>query len=174
MSGIRWYVVHTKARAEWGVNKTLKERGYATFYPHYEGTVKHARKVIGVQKPAWPRYLLVGVGPDQGFYLINNCPGVSTVLHDADGPFEVPERIVARWRAQAHENGRLIDPPDGRTERKRFEKGEQVRIAKGAFEGFLATVELDAPKQVLVWVESERHKGKRAWIDRDDLESASP
>lgn len=100
----------TKARAEWGVHKELRRQGYATLYLHYQGKVKHARRVIAVLKPFFPRYLFVGLEDGQSLYDIAETRGVVAVLSNADGPLEVPSREIERLARGADADGRVDTP----------------------------------------------------------------
>jgi len=147
-----WVVVHTHNRAEWQANRALKDAGFVTLYLHYLATVKHARKVIAVNKPLFPRYLFVAVEPHQNFHDINVAQGVSTVLHDADGPLPLREADIVRLRAGADENG-LMASPKAVPDREKYKHGEKLRIIDGPLKGWDAVVILDNFEVIRVTVE---------------------
>lgn len=148
---LRWHAVHTNARAEWLAKSRLEEQAYAVFYPHFLGTVRHARKVIGVIKPYFPRYLFVGVRPDQSLYAVNKTMGVSTVVYIGDVPLEVPGPVMAELRSRGDEDGRVAMEEGRRKARPAV--GSRVSLA-GPLEGFVAQVaEIDGGDHVRVWVQ---------------------
>lgn len=148
---LRWHAVHTNARAEWLAKARLEEQDYAVFYPHFLGTVRHARKVLGVIKPYFPRYLFVGVRPEQSLYAVNKTMGVSTVVYIGDVPLEVPGRVMAELRSRADADGRVAMEEGRRKARPAV--GSTVALA-GPLDGFVAQVAgIDGTEHVRVWVQ---------------------
>lgn len=141
---LRWYAVHTRVRGERLAQITITEAGYETLYPHYLGTIKHARRHIAVLKPLFPRYLFVAVEPGQSLYGVNTALGVSTVLYDDTGPLRVPLREIERIRARCDETGR-VDAPKRKREvtREAFKHGAPVNITEGPLKGLPGTIERD-------------------------------
>ena len=146
---LKYYVVHTNAGAEMTAERSLRQAGYDTFYPHYPGTATLGRKTIGVIRPYFPRYLFIGVEEGQGLYAANKAIGVSIVLHSADGPFEVAKSVVDEIKARCGQSG-LINAPvikqgHGR-ELSRLHRGTSVVITGGPLKGMPGTVEEDDGK----------------------------
>lgn len=148
-----WYAVHTNSRSEWLAAKRLKEQGYEVLYLHYQDVVKHARRKIAVLKPYFPRYLFTHVDPCQSIYTINKTEGVSTVVYAADEPLQIPFSVIEELRERADKNGLVTLQPQEKEERRRFNKGEKVRIEEGPFIGFVAAVSLDTGSKVRVFLD---------------------
>lgn len=136
------------------VHRLLQNRGFETLYLHYRDTVKHARRKIAVLRPYFPRYVFVGVPPAQSLHEINSMIGVSTVLYCGDEPLVIPDAVIEELRARGDEHGFVKVLPKERAEhRKRYRRGQRVRIAGGPLEGLFAIVSLDSGDQVRVWLE---------------------
>jgi transcriptional antiterminator RfaH len=146
-----WYVAHTNARAEWMAHKELRRKGFDTLYLHYRSTIKHARKVIGVLKPYFPRYVFVKVDGGQAFGHVNRAAGVATVINGPGGPLEIPPDVIDELASRANAAG-LVDVPDPK-HRERMLAGRMVRIMGGPLEGLIAQVALDEGERVRVWLE---------------------
>lgn len=147
MTNLRWFAVHTNARAEWMAHQELRRQGFDTLYLHYNATVSHANRKIGVIRPYFPRYLFVGLEPGQSIGRVNKTHGVSTVVYFGEEALAVPQQVVDDLRARGDANGTVEVP-----ERMRMTPGTGVRLLAGPFAGFVATVALDRGKSVMVWL----------------------
>ena len=148
----RWHVAYTRVRREASARIDLLDRGYEVLFLHYLGAVTHARRTRQVLKPLYPRYLFVGVSPGQSLYGAAEVPSVAAVLRNGDQPLEVPSAVIEELRGRCGPSG-LIAAPRAR-ERRRWGRGERVRIAEGPLMGFMATVAQDGGHAVRVWVEA--------------------
>ena len=145
-----FYAIHTKPRAEATANLNLQEIGCEVLYLHYRDTVRHARKVTEVLKPYFPRYLFARGAT---LYQINNTIGVATMVYFAGEALPVPGEVMDELRARGDRNGLVDLQPDELEARRRYEKGEIVKINGGPFEGLCGAVGLDRGKSVQVWIE---------------------
>ena len=149
-----WYAVHTKPQKEGLVHKLLGFQGFETLYLHYPYVIKHARRTRMVMRAYFPRYVFVAVAEGQAIYDVNNTLGVSTVVYLDDEPLEIPGPVIAELRERADHKGMLKLSPKETTEvRKRYRRGQRVRITEGVLEGLEATIRLDAGHEVKVWME---------------------
>lgn len=148
-----WHAVHTKPRLEWLVDDLLRQQGYETLYLHYPDTIRHARRVVQVQRAYFPRYLFVAVANGQSFYDINHTIGVSTVIYAAGEPLEVPPEVIGELRERGDKEGLVELAPEEKKQRLRYRPGEMVRVNDGPLMGFLGAVSLDNGRQVHVWME---------------------
>ena len=150
---VNWYATYTRTRSEWLVHRLLKYQGFETLYLHYPAMVKHARREYEVLRPYFPRYVFAAVSEGQEVSQINKTIGVSTVVYLGDKPLEIPLPVIEELRLRADENGRLLKPPKETIEqRKRFRRGQKVRITEGVLEGLKAVIEVDSGHQVKVWL----------------------
>lgn len=145
-----WFAVLTKPRAEATANRFLREIGCETLYLHYRDTVRHARRINEVLKPYFPRYLFAS---GASLYQINNTPGVATMVYFAGEALPVPDPVMDELRSRGDDAGLVDLQPDEREARRRYEKGEIVRINGGPFEGLFGSVGLDTGKAVQVWID---------------------
>lgn len=169
-----WYAVLTKARKEGLVHRLLHRQGFETLYLHYVGTVKHARKTWKVLRPYFPRYIFAGIVNELTVHQINRTVGVSTVVYLADEPLEIPGPVIEELRGRGDKRGLVrLELEEGTEHRRRYHRGEQVRISGGPLEGLLAIVALDRGHEVSVWL---RMFGGRvqALFAPEGLKSVSP
>jgi transcriptional antiterminator RfaH len=165
--------VHTNIRKERLAHKELRKQGYETLYLHYLDTVRHARRVIGVLKPLFPRYVFVAIRPGQSLYAVEFTLGVAGVVHCGAEPLEIPARVIAELRARGDENGRTDAPGGKPLGRRIYRTGETVRIKDGPLQGLLATMALDAGGEVRIWLNMFGGRVE-AVLDPLGVEPASP
>ena len=147
-----WVAVHTKARKEQLADFCLAQEGYKTLWLHYEDTRRHAGREDDILRSYFPRYLFARVLPEQSVYRINKTLGVSTVVYAGDDPLEIPLCIIKELRTRGNKNGLIGLPPEEKEQRKRLERGMEIRLVDGPLIGFIATVELDSGKEISIWL----------------------
>lgn len=148
-----WFVVHTQAKAEPAVADKLQKLGYATLFLHYIKTIRHARCEKQVKRAYFPRYLFVGIEPGQGFYNVNTCEGVSTILTSDGRPLRVEEPVIENLRSHGDESGLIETVQASDRHRTRLKPGEMVRIVQGPMTGLWGQVEVDKGTEILVLIE---------------------
>jgi transcriptional antiterminator RfaH len=57
--GERWFAVNTQPLAGARAGRNLENQGFRAFMPRHRGRVRHARKLIPVLAPLFPRCLFV-------------------------------------------------------------------------------------------------------------------
>ena len=65
MSGVRWFVAHTKPRREKKVVEHCKRHGIAATLPCYTSAHKYRGKTVVFQKPLFPGYVFLELEPGQ-------------------------------------------------------------------------------------------------------------
>jgi transcriptional antiterminator RfaH len=125
----RWYVVQTQPHAESKAMGHLIRQGFAAYLPRYVKRRRHARKIVTVAAPLFPRYLFVTVDMEtQRWRSIHSTFGVSRLVCNGDEPAPVPPAVVAALQAREDAGGFV------QLERRpRFVSGERVRIVDGVF-----------------------------------------
>lgn len=111
--GAVWYAVLTKPGKEETVSLRIEAQDFVAFYPRRLAELRVNRKVRLEPRPLYPRYVFAGVPRelrDECGALFNTI-GVSTVLHTARGPVEVPRTTIVRLMALADDDG-IIDEGD--------------------------------------------------------------
>lgn len=135
------------------VHTLLGWQGFETLYLHYPAVIKHARRTRMVMRAYFPRYVFAAVGEGQTIYEINKTIGVSTVIYQGDEPLEIPGLVIEGLRLRANESGLLKLSPEEVTEvRKRYRRGQKVRVTAGILEGLRATIGVDCGHEVKVWL----------------------
>ncbi len=152
----------------------LRGQGFEVLHLYYATTIKHARRVRRVSRPYFPRYVFASVVEGTSLAQINRTIGVSTVVCLGDKPLEIPATVIEELRARGNEQGLVrFTPADQRQARKRFRRGEAVRITDGPMAGLLATVALDSGSAIRVWLEMFGGQVE-ALFDPKGLRSSSP
>ena len=125
MSGLRWYTVRTKPRAEQQVEAALTRRGLTVYLP----MVKVARVNPRARPitPLFPGYLFVQADLEQvGQSAINWAVGVASLVSFGGEPAVVPEAVIQ------HIQSRVVEvQQSGALGLGRLHKGDRVRITTG-------------------------------------------
>ena len=126
---MRWFVAHTRARAEIKAKQHLEQQGFAVYFPRYLKLRRHARRTERVPAPLFPRYLFVGFDPASARWrAVQSTVGVSHLIRQGDRPTPVPDAVLQSLRAAEDAAG--FFPID---QRPKFSAGESLRIVAGAF-----------------------------------------
>ena len=141
----RWYLVHTQPRSERKAEFHLGAQGFKTYFPQIQKTIRHARRLMTVRAPLFPRYvfLILDLGRDR-WLSVRNTVGVSSLFTCEDRPVPVPGGVVEALVARTDEAGLALFDAGLTT-------GQTVRILSGPFAEFVGTLErLDAAGRVRV------------------------
>lgn len=151
MSDIAYYVVHTKPLCEWQAHVNLLNQSYSSFLPYKIQSRAVGRRIDGIVRSYFPRYLFVGVEPNRSIRPINSTFGVSTIVYLAGAPLTVPVNVIETLKARCSMDGLVLD--DRRKPAPAYSVGQSVKITEGAFSGFLMEIErLDGSEQIMGWV----------------------
>lgn len=105
-----WYAVHTRPSREQDASTYLRRQGYRTWYPfirekRWIGRAPHRRREER-DRPLFSRYIFVELSkPTQSLYDVNETYGVSTVVHIAGEPLEIPGGVIDELMARTDEIG---------------------------------------------------------------------
>ena len=137
--GERWFAVNTQPFAEARAQQNLENQGFRAFMPRRRKMLRHARKLIPVAAPLFPRYLLIAFDPRRDQWLkVNGTFGVSRLVMSGDAPHPVPRGVVEALIAATVDGG-IVDLA------ARLHAGSPVRVMAGPFADRLAILEqLDA------------------------------
>ena len=141
----RWYLVHTQPRSERKAEFHLGAQGYKTYFPQIQKTIRHARRLMTVRAPLFPRYvfLILDLGRDR-WLSVRSTVGVSSLFTCEDRPVPVPKGVVEALIAHTDEAGLALFEAGLTT-------GQTVRILSGPFADFVGTLErLDGAGRVRV------------------------
>ena len=143
----RWYAVQTRPHREFGAAGQLEMQGYCVFLPHRAKTVRHARRLMTVDAPFFPRYLFVRLDLSRDRWRpINGTFGVAQIVMGRDQPLPAPVGIVealqARFSLEAANGGEDLRP------------GDRVQVTLGPFANLIGELErLDGAARVRVLLE---------------------
>ena len=145
--GERWYVVQTLPNREANARAQLEAQGFRTFLPRYAKTVRHARKLMTVSAPFFPRYLFVALdlGRDR-WRSVNGTFGVAGLVMGNGFPIAVQNGVVESLQASCGADGHLQLADS-------LVVGERVRLLNGPFAdmvGKLARLDGGGRVQVLL------------------------
>ncbi len=126
----RWWVLHTRPRAEKVLARHLARRGAAFFLPLYERRYRHQRRLIRSHLPLFPGYLFLhGTDDERVAALETNL--VVNVLHVRD-----QERLTADLRRVLGmiRSGMSVAPEE------RLQPGMPAEIVRGPLRGYRGTI----------------------------------
>ncbi|GGC68443.1 transcription termination/antitermination protein NusG [Chelatococcus reniformis] len=132
-----WYAAQVRWHAERLVEDTLRRRGVETFLPMATVKIRHARQEHIVARPAFPRYVFVGLDKAApNFDLVRRTHGVHWMLEVAGKPAPIPLRAVDKIR-QMEADGAFdeVNP-----KRLPVVAGDKVSVVDDRFEAFGAEV----------------------------------
>src|SRR5262249_15825294 len=100
----RWSLVHTQPHSERKAALHLGVQGFKTHFPQIQKTIRHARRLMTVRAPLFPRYmfLILDLGRDR-WLSVRSTVGVSSLFTCEDRPVPVPNGVVEA----------LVAPTDG-------------------------------------------------------------
>jgi transcription elongation factor/antiterminator RfaH len=143
--GERWYVVYTLPHRERQAKMQLEHQGFRAFLPRQRKTIRHARKLLTVSTPFFPRYLFVALDLARDRWRsVNGTFGVAGLIMAGEAPVPVPSGIVDELIMASSDGGhlRLGDS---------LGLGQPVRVLTGPFAALIGHVaRLDGAERVLV------------------------
>lgn len=126
-----WAVAQTESQREHVAERWLKERRFEVYLPRMR-IERHLRgRCVDDETPLFPGYLFIGIV--DRWYSISSTIGVVHLLTDGGAPARVSDAIIAELRAREGIDG-LIQLQT----RPRFQRGDRIRIVRGAFQGQIA------------------------------------
>jgi transcriptional antiterminator RfaH len=158
--GERWYAVHTLPVSELRAEANLLNQNFRTLLPKRLKTLRHARRLMTVEGPFFPRYLFIVLDPTRDQWRrVNGTFGVSRLVMRGDDPQPVPAGIVEAIQAACDKRGILQLGA-------RLRIGQSVRMMAGPFAEQLAIIDqLDDNGRVRVLLEI---MGRRVSISTHD------
>jgi transcriptional antiterminator RfaH len=150
-----WHVALTIPQSDRFACESLRQRGYLVYRPIFPKLIRHFRngpnRSRSVIRPLFPGYLFVADERGQGWWGLEQCPGLrpeGNLLKFA-GSLDnaiVPPLVMERIRATEQQ---LCTTKLTLAKTHGFEVGQQVRIEEGPFTGLFAQIEtLDGSERV--------------------------
>jgi len=134
----RWYVVHTKPRAEAIAEANLERQGYSVYYPRLSQSVRRGQRRREMIGPLFPRYLFLNLDEGrQSLKPVHSSFGVSAVVRFGSQYAIVTDAVIDALRERAdHQSGLHRLNAEGC-----FRPGAPVKVAEGPFEGLCGVFE---------------------------------
>ena len=132
-SGVRWFCVQTKPRAESEAETQLARQDFAVFLPRLRTVrLRQSRRVASIE-PMFPRYLFLGADPSlQSLASVRSTRGVTGLVRFGGEPATLPPGLIDALMAQADANAVIDAPPET------YAASDRVRIVDGPLAGLLA------------------------------------
>lgn len=129
MSDIRiWLAAFVAAHKEIVVRDAVSGAGYPVLLPTEMRSVRHAGQQMLVERPVFPRYVIIGIPQGVSWYPLRDVAGIQGILCASDGPRSVPGQTIRLLR-QAMEQDAFSAKPE-----PEFEDGQAVKIRIGGTE----------------------------------------
>jgi transcriptional antiterminator RfaH len=123
-----WAVARTETQREALAKSCLVQAGFEVLLPQVRTRTRVA--------PLFANYLFVALGEGGiGWHQVRRTIGVLRMIAFGDRPARVPDREIANLRSRMTDGGLVTLPPPPHLIKRRFAKGERVRIVAGPFAG---------------------------------------
>ena len=130
-----WFILQFKANSHHQATKNLNRQGFETFLPLHDTTSRKASRFITATQPLFPGYMFITFDRTEPlWHKINNTYGVSRLVTFNSILKPIPTIFVNNLMMRYDFSGKLLPI-------KKLEKGDQVKVLKGPFSNFIATVE---------------------------------
>ena len=140
-----WFILQFKPNAHHQANKNLNQQGFETFLPLHESTSRNLSRFINTTRPLFPGYMFITFDrAETKWYKINNTYGVSRLVTFNSTLKSIPTTFIDNLMNRYDLSGKLLPI-------KKLKKGDQVKLLKGPFANFIATVETYEDDQ-RIWI----------------------
>jgi transcriptional antiterminator RfaH len=140
-----WFILQFKPNSHHQATKNLNQQGFETFLPLSDFTSRKASRFISTNRPLFPGYMFIRFNrTETKWHSINNTYGVSRLVTFNSILKSIPTTFVNSLMMRYDLSGKLLPI-------KKLKKGDQVKVLKGPFANFIATVEKYESDQ-RVWI----------------------
>lgn len=140
-----WFILQFKPNSHRQATKNLNQQGFETFLPLYDATSRKASRFITATQPLFPGYMFITFDKAVSeWHKINNTYGVSRLITFNSALKSIPSTFVDDLMKRYDLSGKLLPI-------KKLKKGDQVKVLKGPFSNFIATVETYETDQ-RIWI----------------------
>ena len=130
-----WFILQFKPNSHHQAIKNLNRQGFETFLPLHDTTSRKLSRFINISKPLFPGYMFIKFDrAESEWHKINNTYGVSRLITFNSILKSIPTRFVDSLMKRYDLSGKLLPI-------QKLKKGDEVRVLKGPFANFIATVE---------------------------------
>ena len=130
-----WFLIYTKPHQEERAKENLENQGFETFLPMIAYEKIKQPKLYSL-KPMFPRYLFTTFNVEKNNWLhIKSTRGVSHIVVFGENLTKVPNSVIDYLKSNVDDNDVLTL----QIRRKKFQKGDELVIKQGVFQGKDAT-----------------------------------
>ena len=130
-----WFILQFKANSHHQAAKNLNQQGFEIFLPLNNNTSRKASRFVKNTKPLFPGYMFVSFNKTENkWHKIKNTYGVSRLITFNLSLKSIPFSFIDNLMERFDSSGKLIPI-------EKIKKGGKVKILKGPFANFIATVE---------------------------------
>jgi transcriptional antiterminator RfaH len=157
----KWYVLNTKPKKEFHVEKIFTEAGFRIYNPKY----KHDKRI----KPFFPGYAFLHFDFPDEYRLVKYTRGVKKIVGTQERPTPIPEEVLDTIKARE---------VDGLVELYKYgeepELGDEIEVVEGPLKGLRGIFkrELSDSDRVLILMNYVSYQGQLV-IERKKLKKVS-
>jgi transcriptional antiterminator RfaH len=130
-----WFILQFKHNSHHKAVKNLTQQGFETFLPLHDTSSRRASRFITTTQPLFPGYMFITFDrAETKWHKINNTYGVLRLVTFNSVLKSIPTIYVSNLMKRYDLSGKLVPI-------KKLNKGDQVKVLKGPFANFIATVE---------------------------------
>lgn len=167
--GPLWYVIQTQPNGEARATTNLDQQGFEVYAPRYLKTCRHARRIMTVKAPLFPRYIFVRIDVTmQQWRVINSTYGVSRLIERGGLPTPVVAGVVEALKLRAGIDG-FFKVDAGAL---RFKSGDSIRVRQGAFDECLGIFEARTDSERVAILLELLGRKVRVVLDAQAIEAA--
>ena len=140
-----WFILQFKPNAHHRAKRNLTQQGFETFLPIHDTTSRKLSRFRNTSKPLFPGYMFVKFNrAESEWHKINSTYGVSRLITFNSILKSIPSSFVDSLMKRCDLSGKLLSI-------QKLKNGDQVKISKGPFANFIATVETYETDQ-RIWI----------------------
>jgi transcription antitermination factor NusG len=145
----KWYVINTRPKKEFQVERLLEEGGFDVYNPKY--------KQEGSVRPFFTGYEFVLFDYPQQYRLVKYTRGVKTLVGNEDGPIPIQGEIISEIRKREI-NGYIELEKYGREP----SLGDEIQVMEGPFKGLkgLFKKELSGKDRAIILLNYVSYQGQ--------------
>ena len=140
-----WFVLQFKPNSHHQAAKNLNRQGFETFLPLHNTTSRKSSRFINTLQPLFPGYMFVSFDrANTEWHKISNTYGVSRLITYNSILKPIPTSVVDNLTKRCDLSGKLLPI-------KNLKEGDLVKVLKGPFANFIASVETYETDQ-RIWI----------------------
>jgi transcriptional antiterminator RfaH len=140
-----WFILNFKPNSHFKAVRNLNQQGFETFLPLHEITSRKVSRFNNTNQPIFPGYMFIKFDSTRTEWRrINNTYGVSQLITFNSILKSIPTEVIDNLIARCDLGGKLLPI-------KNLKKGDRVKVLKGPFANFIATIETYETDQ-RIWI----------------------